>query len=86
MLSLLGVNRRTEAADSCPGAPTSAGLLESGDIVLTPRRSYRVISTSFAGGAHHAGRVIADTVDLVTGRLRVFEFPSTDTTVTVRAA
>ncbi|MFE6924550.1 hypothetical protein ACFVAV_26240 [Nocardia sp. NPDC057663] len=83
---MLGVNRRNATADSCPGAHTSAGLLRSGDVVLTARRSYRVISTSFAGGAHHAGRVIADTVDLVTGRLRVFEFASTDTTVTVRAA
>ncbi|WP_316574225.1 hypothetical protein [Nocardia canadensis] len=86
MLGLLGGQRRKNTIESCPGAATSAGLLTTGDVVLTPRRSFRVISTSFVGGAHHAGRVIADTIDLVNGRLRVIEFPSTDTVVTVRAS
>ncbi|MEV6218127.1 hypothetical protein [Nocardia sp. NPDC051833] len=85
MLGLLGGRGRKTTIESCPGAPTSAGLLQSGDVVLTPRRSFRVISTSFTGGAQHAGRVIADTIDLVNGRLRVIEFPSAETVVTVRA-
>ncbi|MGS2810441.1 hypothetical protein [Nocardia sp. MW-W600-9] len=82
---MLGGSRRKNSTESCPGAATSAGLLQSGDVVITPRRSFRVISTSLVGGAHHAGRVIADTIDLVNGRLRVIEFPSTETVVTVRA-
>lgn len=53
--------------------------------MLTAKRSYRVVSTSFADDARRAGRVVADTVDLVTGRLRVLDFPSADTMVTVKA-
>ncbi|MFD3745370.1 hypothetical protein [Nocardia sp. NPDC058633] len=68
------------------GAPTSAGLLRAGDIVVTAKRSYRVVSTSFADDARRAGRVVADTVDLITGRLRVLDYPSADTMVTVKTA
>ncbi|MFD3507720.1 hypothetical protein [Nocardia sp. NPDC058666] len=63
---------------------TEVGALQPGDVVVTPKRSYRVVSTSFADDARRAGRVVADTVDLVTGRLRVLDFPSADTMVTVK--
>ncbi|MFI1234658.1 hypothetical protein [Nocardia salmonicida] len=66
--------------------PTAAGSLRAGDVVLTAKSSYRVVSTSFADDARRAGRVVADTVDLDTGRLRVLDFPSADTMVTVKAA
>ncbi|APE35122.1 hypothetical protein BOX37_15520 [Nocardia mangyaensis] len=86
MLSLIGVIRRNGTVDECDGAPTPAGRLRSGDIVLETGRSYRVISTSFAGETPDTGFVVADAVDVASGRLRVLHYPSTDTTVTVQAA
>lgn len=86
MLSLIGVIRRNGTVDDCAGAPTPAGELRSGDIVLQTGRSYRVISTSFAGETPETGHVVADAVDVASGRLRVLHFPSSETTVTVQAA
>ncbi|NKX86377.1 hypothetical protein [Nocardia coubleae] len=86
MLKLIELIRGTGAAEDAEGAPRSAGHLRAGDVVLTAKRSYRVVSTSFADDARRAGRVVADTVDLVTGRLRVLDYPSADTVVTVKTA
>lgn len=86
MLSLIGVIRRTATVDECVGEPTPAGDLRFGDIVLEPGHSYRVISTSVTGDTPQSGRVVADVVDIDTGRLRVLDYPSTDTTVTIQAA
>ncbi|MFC4372894.1 hypothetical protein ACFO5K_02170 [Nocardia halotolerans] len=86
MLNLIELIRGTSAAADTDGSPTRAGMLRAGDIVLTAKRSYRVVSTSFADDARRAGRVVADTADLVTGRLRVLDYPSADTMVTVKSA
>ncbi|WP_410875848.1 hypothetical protein [Nocardia sp. A7] len=83
MLKLLELIRKPAPSTTSTEPPTSAGSLRAGDVVLTAKRSYRVVSTSFADDARRAGRVVADTVDLVTGRLRVLDFPSADTMVTV---
>ncbi|WP_446222010.1 hypothetical protein ACTWPB_19405 [Nocardia sp. IBHARD005] len=86
MLKLIELIRRPAQSTIPTEPPTAAGSLRAGDIVLTAKRSYRVVSTSFADDARRAGRVVADTVDLVTGRLRVLDFPSADTMVTVKTA
>ncbi|WP_280346520.1 hypothetical protein [Nocardia neocaledoniensis] len=86
LLKLIELIRRPAQPVQSTEPPTPAGSLRPGDIVLTTKRSYRVVSTSFAGDARRAGRVVADTVDLVTGRLRVLDFPSPDTMVTVKTA
>ncbi|WP_132369877.1 hypothetical protein [Nocardia alba] len=86
MLKLIALVRRPAPSTVPIEPPTAAGALRPGDIVLTAKRSYRVVSTSFADDARRAGRVVADTVDLVTGRLRVLDFPSEETMVTVKAA
>ncbi|MFE3542964.1 hypothetical protein ACFXK0_08340 [Nocardia sp. NPDC059177] len=86
MLKLIELIRGSGAVESAGGAPTTAGRLRAGDIVVTAKRSYRVISTSFTDDARRVGRVVADTADLVTGRLRVLDFPSADTMVTVKPA
>ncbi|MFD6103328.1 hypothetical protein ACFWBG_13745 [Nocardia salmonicida] len=86
MLNLIELVRRPAQSTIPTEPPTAAGSLRAGDVVLTANRSYRVVSTSFADDARRAGRVVADTVDLVTGRLRVLDFPSADTMVTVKAA
>ncbi|MFC4127781.1 hypothetical protein [Nocardia rhizosphaerae] len=82
---MLDLIRGTRASEVVDGASTPAGRLRAGDVVLDATRSYRVISTSFSD-ARRAGRVVADTADLVTGRLRVLYFRSADTMVTVKAA
>ncbi|MEV6060996.1 hypothetical protein [Nocardia asteroides] len=86
MLKLLDLIRGTRTAEDLDGSPMSAGRLGAGDVVIVARRGYRVISTSFADDTRRAGRVVADTADLVTGRLRVLYYPSADTIVTVKAA
>ncbi len=86
MLKLIELIRKPAQTTVQTAPPTAAGSLRAGDIVLTAKRSYRVVSTSFADDARRAGRVVADTVDLVTGRLRVLDFPSADTMVTVKTA
>ncbi|MFD6452765.1 hypothetical protein ACFWF3_18440, partial [Nocardia sp. NPDC060220] len=86
LLKLIELIRKPAQATVPTVPPTAAGSLRAGDIVLTAKRSYRVVSTSFADDARRAGRVVADTVDLVTGRLRVLDFPSADTMVTVKTA
>ncbi len=86
LLKLIELIRRPAQSTISTEPPTAAGSLRAGDVVLTAKRSYRVVSTSFADDARRAGRVVADTVDLVTGRLRVLDFPSADTMVTVKAA
>jgi translation elongation factor P/translation initiation factor 5A len=86
LLKLIELIRRPAQSTTPAVPPTSAGSLRAGDIVRTAKRSYRVVSTSFGDDARRAGRVVADTVDLVTGRLRVLDFPSADTMVTVETA
>ncbi|MBC7299977.1 MAG: hypothetical protein H5T78_03375 [Nocardia sp.] len=86
MLKLIELIRKPAQVPTPSAPPTAAGSLRAGDVVLTAKRSYRVVSTSFADDARRAGRVVADTVDLVTGRLRVLDFPSADTMVTVETA
>lgn len=86
MLKLIELIRGAGKAAEADGAPTPAGRLRAGDIVLTAKRSYRVVSTSFADDARRAGRVVADTADVVTGRLRVLDYPSAETIVTVKTA
>ncbi|MFD3702000.1 hypothetical protein ACFWUP_02520 [Nocardia sp. NPDC058658] len=86
LLKLIELIRKPAQPTTTTEPPTAAGSLQPGDVVVTTKRSYRVVSTSFADDARRAGRVVADTVDLVTGRLRVLDFPSADTMVTVKAA
>ncbi|MFC6010792.1 hypothetical protein [Nocardia lasii] len=86
MLKLIELVRGSKQPQRPTEPPTSAGALRAGDIVLTAKRSYRVVSTSVVDDARRAGRVVADTVDLVTGRLRVLDFPSADTAVRVESA